>query len=129
MKLTSIRLLVTDFDACHRFYVDIMGFTPRFGDPDGPYEEFDTGSGALLALFKRELMAAAVPGMTEKPGKTCGDSVVFTLEVDDVDRVFNDLTEKGVIFDGEPRDQPVWRLRVAHFRDPCGNLIELNAPL
>ncbi len=129
MKLTSIRLLVSDFYACHKFYVDVMGFNPLFGDPDGPYEEFDTGNGAVLSLFKRELMAAAVDGMAEKAGKGCGDAAVFTLGVDDVDRVAADLAEKGVTFISDPHDQPEWRLRVVHFRDPCSNLIEINSPM
>ncbi len=131
MRLTSVRLLVDDFPACHAFYAGLLGLTPRFGDGDGPYEEFDDGTGgaAHIAMFKRGMMAEAIDGMSKRGPSTCGDPVVLTLEVDDVDQVARDLTDKGVTFVAEPKDQPAWRLRVAHLRDPSGNLIEINAPL
>ena len=31
MKLTHVRLLVTDFPACFRFYRDVMGLTATWG--------------------------------------------------------------------------------------------------
>jgi hypothetical protein len=39
------------------------------------------------------------------------------------------LSGRGVQFVTEPHDQEAWVLRVAHLRDPEGNLIEINAPL
>ena len=36
MKLTHVRLLVNDFDACFRFYRDVMGFQVQWGDEGGP---------------------------------------------------------------------------------------------
>jgi catechol 2,3-dioxygenase-like lactoylglutathione lyase family enzyme len=129
VRLTSVRLLVDDFEACHDFYARILGFTPRFGGGDGPYEEFDA-HGGVVALFTRPLMAEAVDTVPRKVSAgACGDAAVLTLEVDDVDATALRLAGQGVTFVSEPRDQPLWRLRVAHFRDPCGNLIEINAPL
>jgi lactoylglutathione lyase len=46
-----------------------------------------------------------------------------------VDATYADLKARGVHFVTEPADQEAWVLRVAHFRDPDGNLIEINAPL
>lgn len=57
------------------------------------------------------------------------DKVALTFEVADVDASFRELSGKGVIFTTEPHDQEAWVLRVAHLRDPEGNLIEINAPL
>jgi len=127
MKFTTVRLLVTDFPACHKFYEKILGLKPRFGGPDGHYEEFETGNGVMVALFPRDMMMTALD--TTGTGTTGDDRVVLTCEVDDVDLVAAYLKTHGVKLVHEPTNQPLWHLRVAHFRDPSGNLIEINAPL
>lgn len=38
MQLTYVRLLVDDYEACFRFYRDVMGFGVTFGDESGPFE-------------------------------------------------------------------------------------------
>ena len=131
MKLASVRLIVDDFAACHRFYGQVLGLTARFGgDGAGPYEEFATGDdGVTLALFDRALMADAVAGVGRGRPAVGGDPVVLALLVDDVDATFALLYAAGAVAVGPPTDQPAWMLRVAHFRDPCGNLIEIIAPL
>ena len=47
MELTHIRLLVKDFDACFRFYRDVMGFRALWGDEGSGYANFEVG-GCLL---------------------------------------------------------------------------------
>jgi lactoylglutathione lyase len=126
MKLTHLRLLVNDIDACRAFYKDKLGFIETLAIVEGIYYEFDAG-GCILALYKRELMesVAGVALAADKPV----DKVALTFEVTDVDASFRELSGKGVIFTTEPHDQEAWVLRVAHLRDPEGNLIEINAPL
>jgi len=46
--------------------------------------------------------------------------------VDDVDAVFEDARASGAPIVGEPKDEP-WGERVAHLRDPDGNLVHLGA--
>jgi predicted enzyme related to lactoylglutathione lyase len=58
-----------------------------------------------------------------------GDQAVLTFNVADVDATHKQLSAKGVQFVNPPHDQEAWVLRVAHLRDPEGNLIEFNAPL
>ena len=126
---TYERLLVEDFGAVFRFYRDVMGFTPTYGDEnDGIYAEFDTGTPAL-ALFRRDFMAAAV-GAADKPASAAAqDRHALIFQVDDVDEAARDLKSRGVSFESEPSDQEAWGIRVAHFRDPDGNLLEINAAL
>jgi len=62
-------------------------------------------------------------------GEKVIDKVALTFEVADVDTAYKALRSKGVEFVTEPHDQDAWVLRVAHLRDPEGNLIEINAPL
>jgi len=46
-----------------------------------------------------------------------------------VDEVTKELKAKGVVFETGPIDRSEWGIRTAHFRDPDGNLIEINQPL
>jgi len=125
LRYTHTRLLVADFAACFRFYSDVLGLKPRFGSQAGPYEEFQTGQ-VILALFESKGMADSLPGVELKPP---GDSVVLTFEVDDVDAAYESLLARGVSFVAPPADRPAWLIRTAHFRDPAGNLLEINSPL
>jgi lactoylglutathione lyase len=50
MKLLSVRLLVSDFDSCFRFYRDVMGFRPTWGEEGDGYADFDAGAGDQMGL-------------------------------------------------------------------------------
>lgn len=122
MRLTHIRLCVDDVKACYRFYKDVLKLTPRFDASESVYAEFEAGD-ATLALFDRKLMDQAI-GMSS--GTKASDGVALCFAVENVDRVVSELKNVGVKMIAEPHDQPQWMLRVAHFRDPAGNLIEIN---
>jgi len=68
-------------------------------------------------------------GVTSGRGGRGADDMLIVLEVDDVDAKVRELEARGVRFASQPTDQPTWRLRVAHFRDPDGNLAEIYARL
>lgn len=126
MKLTHVRLLVSDYAACVAFYRDVMGLETRLDIPD-TYAEFTSGP-AVLGIYKDSLMAEALGSDTATaPGGE--DAVVIAFEVDNVDRVYGELIEKGATGVTEPHDESAWYLRVAHVRDPDLNLIEINMPL
>lgn len=122
MRLTHIRLCVDDVPTCYRFYKDVLKLKPQFDASESVYAEFDSGD-AMLALFDRKLMDAVTGNSS---GVKTSDSVVICFNVDSVDQVVTDLKKQGVKMVTEPHDQPKWMLRVAHFRDPAGNLIEIN---
>jgi catechol 2,3-dioxygenase-like lactoylglutathione lyase family enzyme len=50
------------------------------------------------------------------------DHISFAVE--DVDRIYADAKAKGVVFNGEPQDEP-WGARVVSLRDPDGNNLYL----
>lgn len=128
-SFSHLRLCVAQFPACFNFYRDILGFEPKFGSAEDVYVEFETDR-TILALFKRELMSAAIgTANAPTPPPNQQDKVVLTFAVVDVDRACAELQKKGVSFLAPPKDEPAWFIRVAHFRDPDGNLIEINAPL
>ena len=123
-----IRLLVRNFRECFRFYADMLELPVRYGDEDADYTEFKT-DGVHIALYRKNLMRQAL-GKTEFDADlNAGDRQVIVLRTDDVDRVYAILETKGVVFDTPPQDRPDWGCRTAHFRDPDGNLLELNSDL
>ncbi len=131
MHLGHVRLLVTDFAACFRFYRDVMGFKPTWGDEEDSYASFvqQEGGEVVLALFGRRAMAEAI-GTDKLPVEAaCQDRVVFIMEVEDVDTLVDSLRQRGMQPLVEPRDYPDWSIRSAYLRDPDGNLIELSSAL
>jgi predicted enzyme related to lactoylglutathione lyase len=55
-----------------------------------------------------------------------GERFQMYLLVDDVDKAYKTLKEKGVQFVTEPKDQP-WGARTAEFTDPDGNKFILES--
>ncbi len=123
MELVQIRLIVEDFGACFRFYRDVLGLKPQVDDEAGPYGKLSLPEGrAAIALQSREHLAQSAPWLA---GPRTGDGSLIVLKVDDLDAVGAELAERGARWVTEPETQ--WeRLRVAHLRDPEGNLIEFQ---
>ena len=126
MKLTHVRLLVDDVEETLRFDRDVLGLEVTLGAGDGIYYEL-RGGNVILALYRRDLMDGMIGGGLGERGRT--DAVALTFGVDDVDEAARLLKERGATLVNEPMDYEVAFLRVAHLRDPEGNLIEVNAPL
>lgn len=129
MKLNNIRLMVRDFDSCFTFYKETLGLECAHGDVGEVYASFNIGIAGGLALFKSELMnmALGISAMENRRGSN--DQFALILEVDDVDSSFEDLKKKGIDFITVPMDMDDWGIRVAHFRDPESNLIEIYTEL
>ncbi len=128
MKLTHIRLLVTDFARCYRFYHGILNFKSLMGTENDVYAEFRSGH-LIIGLFKKENMTKVLGTESLSNSARPQDSFIFCYDVHDVDAVYKKLCEKGVKFEAKPHDQKEEMIRVAHLRDPEGNCIEINAPL
>ncbi len=126
IKRHHIRLLVDNFSECFIFYRDILGLPVRYGTEDADYAEFKTDA-IHIALYKRSLMRKVTGTVTTPANECMDDPVAIVLRVDDVDQTFEFLNSKGVSFDTVPEDRTEWDCRTAHFRDPAGNLLELNA--
>lgn len=123
-----LRLLVADFPACFRFYRDALGFAAGYGAEDEAYADFSVGD-QTLALFRRGLMAEAVGTSGKTATADAQDRFALVLATDDVDLAVAALRTRGVSPVAGPQNQPDWGIRVAHFRDPDGNLIEINSPI
>ena len=124
MRLSQVRLLVDDLTPCFRFYRDVLGLEPTFGDEDDAYASFGAGgSGVGIALFVRPAQESVV-GL-RKPG----DGSALCLEVDDLAAEIERVEQAGGAFLGPPTARPDWGIRVAYLRDPAGNLVELHEPI
>jgi len=127
-KFTYTRLLVTNFKACYQFYRDVLGFEATFGSENDIYADFNTGD-VTLALFDRLEMSKSV-GTSQLPRDAMAqDKVCLCFAVDDVDATCKQLRAHSITLVTEPADRSDWSIRAAHFRDPDGNLIEINQPL
>ncbi len=132
MKLNNIRLLVSDFDNCFRFYSEKLGLKVTWGKIGGEYASFDIGIESHnmgLSIFKSDLMAKEIGNLDKSLPSNNREKIILVLQVDNVDRIYERLTYNGVDFINKPKDIAEWGSRVAHFRDPENNLIEIYCEL
>lgn len=127
LTFTHTRVLVPNYRECFRFYRDVLGFEVGWGDEEGGYADFRTGE-TTLALFDRTVMAEAIGTGDEPVDAKQQDEVTLVFQVESVDDAHERL-QSDVEFVTEPHNQRGWGIRVAHFRDPAGTLIEINEPL
>jgi predicted enzyme related to lactoylglutathione lyase len=99
-----------------RFYTEVLGFESFEYDPAFQYLSVRTGPSSSLGFMP------PVPGPPEQ-WRPPREPVIY-LHVRDVDRVYRDLTARGVTFLQEPKDMP-WKHRVAILRDPEGRMLML----
>lgn len=110
-----------DLSRLRAFYVETLGLPVVGGFPG--YEIVFIGAGGTAI----ELMEEA--GLS-RDGDGSG-WVHLAWEVENVDDAYADLMARGVPFDVAPEDFPpeAPTTRIAFFRDPDGNSIELIQPL
>ncbi|MEU5025105.1 VOC family protein [Streptomyces milbemycinicus] len=123
MELAQVRLLISDFPSCYRFYRDVLGLKPQFDAEDGPYAKFTFDGGtAGIALQDRTQMTQVLGELAAEP---TGYRSLVVLRVDDIDRYCEEITVRGAVLVHGPAPMTD-RMRVAHLMDPAGNLVELQ---
>jgi catechol 2,3-dioxygenase-like lactoylglutathione lyase family enzyme len=125
MKFNNIRLLVNDFDKCFTFYNDTLALECTWGKLGDNFASFNAGYSSVIALFSADLMSIAINNADATKNDNIQDKLAIIIQVDNVDETCKILQDKGVKFLTEPKDMTAWGIRVAHFRDPENNLIEL----
>jgi lactoylglutathione lyase len=123
MELTQVRLLVTDFPACYRFYRDVLGLKPQFEAEGGPYAKFSPDEGAAGIAMQDRAQIAEVLGEFGREAE--GHRSLVVLRVDDVDTYAGEIAARGAVLVNGPAPMTD-RMRVAHLRDPEGNIVELQ---
>ena len=110
-----VSLNVVDAAAAIRFYVEILGMTQRDDRPVFPFE------GAWLQSGDQQIHLLEVADFVPPKGQH------FALRVADMDAARAHLVARDVEV-SEVTEQPGICLQ-CFFRDPTGNLIELNQPV
>ncbi|MEC1105991.1 VOC family protein [Bacillus velezensis] len=124
MKLLQIRLLVNDFKKSVEFYKDSLGLPISWLEKEMEYALFDNGE-TKIELLSRENMAEIVGEERKSLDGDAQSRFLLQFKVEDVDKTYDYLHKKRIKCVNEPHDRQEWRARVAHFRDPDNNLIEI----
>jgi predicted enzyme related to lactoylglutathione lyase len=107
-----------DPEGVRRFYTEVLGFSKFDHDPEFNYLWIQTGQTSSLGFMP------PMQGMGESsPAK---EPTLYFM-VKDVDRAYEALSAKGVMFEGPPADMP-WGHRVVRTADPEGRTVMLATP-
>jgi catechol 2,3-dioxygenase-like lactoylglutathione lyase family enzyme len=118
--IASITLFVEDLEAARRFYQEVFRLPVFYEDDNSTVFRFgDTLVNLLRASEAPSLVAPATVAPLE-----AGIRFQFTLGVEDVDSMSDDLRSRGVELLNGPMDRP-WGVRTASFRDPGGHIWEI----
>jgi predicted enzyme related to lactoylglutathione lyase len=108
--IATIWLPVTDMNRAVAFYRDSLGL--EVIDHDGDWSEVTAGDQRI--------------GLNANESPAGDGGAVIAFAVDDLDATVEELTGKGVAFTDETSEHP-WG-KIAPFRDPEGNDLQLYAP-
>jgi RimJ/RimL family protein N-acetyltransferase/uncharacterized glyoxalase superfamily protein PhnB len=124
--LTSVTLLVRDYDEAIAFFTNTLAFTLIENTPLGDGKRWvrvaprgSTGTSLLLA-------EASTPEQEKHIGNQTGGRVFLFLHTDDFWRDYHRMKSNGVKFREEPREESYGT--VAVFEDLCDNLWDLLEP-
>lgn len=126
---TTIRILVRkNYGECFDFYTKKLGLIAIWGDRNGPYTSFAVSSDTppCFAIFSGEAMSMFQGYQQPDIDSTVKDTIVAVIPTLDLDEDYLRLKEARVSFIGEPQYIEAWGMRCTYFRDPEGNLFELN---
>ncbi len=118
--IAAITLFVEDLEAARRFYQEVFRLPVFYEDENSTVFRFgDT----LVNLLRASEAPSLVSPATVAPPEA-GIRFQFTLGVEDVDSMSDDLRSRGVELLNGPMDRP-WGVRTASFRDPGGHIWEI----
>jgi catechol 2,3-dioxygenase-like lactoylglutathione lyase family enzyme len=118
--IEAITLFVEDLDATKRFYAEVFGLQSHFEDDASAVFKFGNTLINLLKISEAPQLIAPAPVASPDAGAR----FQFTLGVDDVDAMCEELKRRGVELLNGPMDRP-WGIRTATFRDPAGHIWEI----
>ncbi len=119
MHITSthhVAIYTSNFERLRDFYVNTLGLPLR-----GAFDGYD-----IIFVDAGTTTIEIVEDKSRGDDRTEGGWRHLALEVADVDDAFEELTALGIRFHVPP-GEPL--MRIAFFRDPDGNEIELLQPL
>jgi catechol 2,3-dioxygenase-like lactoylglutathione lyase family enzyme len=126
-SIGQIALIVRDYDAAIRFYVDALGFR-LIEDRFIPEQDKRWVVIAPQGANSGHLLLARAVGeeQSSRIGNQTGGRVFLFLHTDDFWRDYQSFKAKGVVFVREPKEESYGT--VAVFQDLYGNLWDLLQP-
>jgi uncharacterized protein YndB with AHSA1/START domain/predicted enzyme related to lactoylglutathione lyase len=128
MKIKLASVLVNDQESALKFYIGVLGFVKMMDAPAGAFRWLTVvspeGPDDLQLLLEPADNSAAK--QYQEAIRRDGIPAISFL-VDDIDREYNRLIQKGVTFTMPPTRSP-WGID-AVFDDTCGNLIDIHQPV
>lgn len=122
----ALNFYVRDVVRAVHFYTDLLGFTETFRTPkDGLPVHVEMRLGQFLLAVTSIEAAMADHGLDLNPGPPRAELSVW---IDDTDRAYTILTEKGCVSLSAPHDFRQTH-RVAWVADPEGNPIHIEGPV
>jgi lactoylglutathione lyase len=119
-QIGAITLFVEDLAAATEFYLKVFDLPVHYEDPNSVVLQFgDTLINLLVSSEGPDLIA---PAKVASPD--AGSRFQFTVGVENVDRVCEELARRGVTLLNGPIDRP-WGIRTASFVDPGGHIWEI----
>ncbi|SDW14442.1 VOC family protein [Paenibacillus sp. CF384] len=119
-KITEITLFVEDLNRSKAFYKETFKLAILF--EDDACAVFDYGNTYINLLNQSNANELVEPAPVGRSGD--GARFQFTIQVPDVDRVCEELKERGVQLLNGPITRP-WGRRTACFADPDGHMWEI----
>lgn len=124
MNIDVITLFVEDLQVAMAFYQGVFEFLPVYQDEVSAVYNFGNMSINLLNIS--EAYGLISPGKIAN--RESGSRFQFTVRVDDVNAVCDELHTRGVALLNGPMDRP-WGVRTAAFTDPAGHVWEIAQQL
>ena len=128
LRYDHVAITVSDMKKSIAFYRDILGFTVmgKLVLQDGNFliVYLRTSNGAIVELFEYTEKGRPLPAVLDDHDMGYRH---MCFMVDDVDEYSRYLKERGVEFLVEPKNASTTPLRLAFFKDPDGNKIEITA--
>ena len=123
-KIGAITLFVEDIAAAKRFYLEVFDLPVYFEDENSAVFRFGDTLINLLDIGQADdlIEPAAVAS------RDAGSRMQFTMAVEDLNSVCEELTRRGVTLLNGPMDRP-WGIRTASFTDPGGHIWEIAQDL
>jgi catechol 2,3-dioxygenase-like lactoylglutathione lyase family enzyme len=123
-QIAAVTLFVEDLDVAKSFYEEVFDLPVHYEDANSAVFQF---THTLLNLLK-VTQASDLIGPAAVAGRDAGSRFQFTIAVDDVDAVCEQLKDRGVTLVNGPVDR-WWGLRTASFTDPDGHIWEIAQDL
>ncbi|RKP49847.1 VOC family protein [Cohnella endophytica] len=124
MNVDVITLFVEDLQEAMAFYEGVFGFSSVYQDDVSAVYNFGNMSINLLNISE----AHGLIGPGKVASRESGSRFQFTIRVDDVNAVCNELHTRGIPLLNGPLDRP-WGVRTAAFADPAGHVWEIAQQL